>query len=89
MPEIIKQKALQLEPVQGSYRACKFSHTFPKEKPFNYSPLQLWSEHMLIICMYVVTMRQYIISATYFIANAMLMLNCSLQGAIKGTVNLL
>ena len=62
--EIIKQKVLQLEPVQGSYRACKFSHTFPMEKPFNYSPLQLWSEHMLITCMYVVTMCQYIISAT-------------------------
>ena len=28
MPETIKQKALQLEPVLGSYGACKISHTF-------------------------------------------------------------
>ena len=41
MPETIKQEALQLEPVLGSYGACKFSHTFPVEKPFNYSPLKL------------------------------------------------
>ena len=34
MPKTIKQKALQLEPVLGSYGACKFSHTFPMEKPF-------------------------------------------------------
>ena len=43
MPETIKQEALQLEPVLGSYGACKFSHTFPMEKPFNYSPLKLQS----------------------------------------------
>ena len=47
MPEIIKQKALQLEPVLGSYGVCKLSHTFPMEKPFNYSHLKLTSEHML------------------------------------------
>ena len=41
MPEVIKQKALQLEPVLGSYGACKFSHTFPVGKPFNYKPLKL------------------------------------------------
>ena len=41
MPETIKQEALQLEPVLESYGACKFSHTFPMEKPFNYSPLKL------------------------------------------------
>ena len=41
MPERMKQEALQLEPVLGSYGACKFSHTFPMEKPFNYSPLKL------------------------------------------------
>ena len=41
MPETIKQEALQLEPVLGSYADCKFSHTFPMEKPFNYSPLKL------------------------------------------------
>jgi len=41
MPETIKQIALQLEPVLGSYGACKFSHTFPVEKPFNYNPLNL------------------------------------------------
>ena len=35
MPEVIKQKALQLEPVLGSYGACKFSHIFPVEKPFD------------------------------------------------------
>ena len=38
MPEVIKQKVLQLEAVLGSYGACKFSHTFPVEKPFNYKP---------------------------------------------------
>ena len=40
MLETIKQEALQLEPVLESYGACKFSHTFPIEKPFNYSPLK-------------------------------------------------
>ena len=40
MPETIKQEALQLEPQLKSYGACKFSHTFPMEKPFNYSPLK-------------------------------------------------
>ena len=38
LPERIKQEALQLDPALGSYRAFKFSHTFPMEKPFNYSP---------------------------------------------------
>ena len=28
MPEMIKQEALRLEPVLGSYGAFKFSHTF-------------------------------------------------------------
>ena len=41
MPETIKQEALQLEPLLESYEAYKFSHTFPVEKPFNYSPLKL------------------------------------------------
>ena len=41
MPETMKQEALQLEPVLGSYGDCKLSHTFPMEKPFNYSPLKL------------------------------------------------
>ena len=41
MPERIKQEALQLEPVLGSYEAFNFSHTFPMEKPFNYNPLKL------------------------------------------------
>ena len=50
MPEMIKQKALQLEPVLERYRACKFSHTFPMEKPFNYKPLKLPSEQMLMTC---------------------------------------
>ena len=59
MPKMIKQKALQLESVLGSYGACKFSHTFPMEKPFNYKPLKLPSEHMLCS-----NMHQYIISAT-------------------------
>ena len=45
MPETIKQKALQLEPVLGSYGACKLSRTFPMEKPFNYKPLKFPSEH--------------------------------------------
>ena len=43
MPETIKQEALQLESVLESYGACKFSHTFPMEKPFNYSSLKLLS----------------------------------------------
>ena len=33
MPEMMKQEVLQLEPVLGSYEVCKFSHTFPMEKP--------------------------------------------------------
>ena len=51
MPEMSKQKALQPEPVLGSYGACKFFHTFPMEKPFNYKPLMLPSEHMFMTCM--------------------------------------
>ena len=51
MPEVIKQKVLQLEPVLGSYGACKFSHTFPVEKPFNYNPLKLSSQHMFMMYM--------------------------------------
>ena len=41
MPDMIKQKALQLESVLGSNGACKCFHTFPMEKPFNYKPLKL------------------------------------------------
>ena len=41
MHETIKKKALQLEPVLGSYGAFKFSHTFPVEKPFKYNPLKV------------------------------------------------
>ena len=41
MPERMRREALQLEPALGSYGAFKFSHTFPMEKPFNYSPLKL------------------------------------------------
>ena len=84
MPEIMKQEALQLEPVLGSYEACKFSHTFPMEKLFNYNSLKLPSE-----CVCSKNMRQYIISTHNFVAKAMLMLNCSPQGAVKGTINLL
>ena len=51
MPETINQKALQLEPVLGNYGACKFSHTFPMEKPFNYKPFKLLSGHMFMMCM--------------------------------------
>ena len=40
MPKTIKEEVLQLEPVLESCRACKFSHTFPMEKPFKYSPLK-------------------------------------------------
>ena len=43
IPEMMKQELLQLEPVLGSYGDSKFSHTFPTEKPFNYSPLKLLS----------------------------------------------
>ena len=48
MLEMIQQKAFQLEPVLGSYGACKFSHAFPMKKPFNYKPLQLPSGHMFM-----------------------------------------
>ena len=41
MPETIKQEVLQLEPVLERYGACKFSHTFPMEKPFKFYPLKL------------------------------------------------
>ena len=51
MPETIKEKALQLEPVLESYETCKFSHIFPMEKPFNCNPLKLASEHMFMTCM--------------------------------------
>ena len=53
MLETIKQKALQLEPVLGSYGACKFSHTFPIEKPF----LQTFevTERTYVYDVYVVT----------------------------------
>ena len=51
MPETIKQKALQLEPVMGSNGAYKFSHTFPMEKPFNYKPLKLPSRRMFMTYM--------------------------------------
>ena len=49
MPEMIKQEALQLEPVLESYEACEFSNTFPMEKPFNYSPLNLLSWNMFMM----------------------------------------
>ena len=52
MAEVIKQKALQLEPVLGSYEAYKFFHIFPVEKPFNFSPLKLPSQHMFMTCIY-------------------------------------
>ena len=58
MLEMIQQKAFQLEPVLGSYGACKFSHAFPMKKPFNYKPLQLPSGHMFMTCMYVVKTRE-------------------------------
>ena len=51
MPETIKQEALQLEPPLESYEAYKFSHTFPVEKPFNYSPLKLpcsWRDVLVV-----------------------------------------
>ena len=50
MPQTIKQKALQLESVLGSYEACKFPHTFPVEKPFNYNYCKLLSRHMFMTC---------------------------------------
>ena len=59
MPEMIKQKALKLEPILGSYGACKFSHTFLMEKPLTTT---LPSKHIYDV--YVVTTHQYIISVT-------------------------
>ena len=43
MSETIKQKVLD------SYGACKFSHTFPMEKSFKYSPLKLSSWYMFVM----------------------------------------
>ena len=63
MPDMINQKVLQLEPVLGNYGACKLSHTFPKEKPFNFNPLKLPSKHNYVYDMYVVTTHQCIVSA--------------------------
>ena len=61
MPESIKQQAFQLEAIQGSYGAFKFSHTFPMEKAFNYKSLKLPSGQNAYD-VYVVKARQYIIS---------------------------
>ena len=43
-------EVLQLEPVLGSYEACKFSHTFLMKKPINYNPLELLSKNMFMTC---------------------------------------
>ena len=52
MPKVIKQKAIQLEPVLGSYGACKFSHIFPVE-------MKLPSQHNNYVNdMYIATTRQ-------------------------------
>ena len=45
----MKQEVLQLEPLLGSYGACKFSHTFPMEKSFNYSPLKLHVCYVFVV----------------------------------------
>ena len=58
MPETIKYIALQLEPIQGSYEASKFSHTFPEEKPFNYKVTEL----TYVYDVYIAKTRQYILS---------------------------
>ena len=52
MLKMVKQKALPLEPVKEGYRACKFSHTFPVEKPLNNNPLKLPSGHIFMTCIY-------------------------------------
>ena len=43
-PIYAAQKALHLEPVLRSYGACKLSHTFPMEKPFNYKPYTIMQD---------------------------------------------
>ena len=50
MPETIKQKVLQLEPVLGGSGACKFS-TFPMVKPTDDNPLKLLSGRIFMTCM--------------------------------------
>ena len=62
MPERMKQEALQLELVLESYGACKFFHTFPKEKPFNYSPLKLPSMQTHVCDALVIKSRQCVVS---------------------------
>ena len=52
MPEITKQKVLQLEPILGNYEACKFIYAFPMEKRLNYKPLKLPDGYMFMTCVY-------------------------------------
>ena len=84
MPETMKQEALQLEPVLGSYGACKFSHTFPMEKPFNYSPLKTHVRDALVV-----KPHQCVISNNKRHTFSSLMVNCSLQDSFKGTIKIL
>ena len=51
MPEMIEQKSASAGASLGSYGACKFSSTFPMEKPFDYKPLKSPSGHMFMTCM--------------------------------------
>ena len=59
MPEMMKQKALQLELVPRSYGAYKLFHTFPMEKPFNYNPLNLPSKHMFMTLIALISVGRY------------------------------
>ena len=64
MPEVSKQKVLQLKSVLGSNGACKFSHTFSMEKPLNYVQAFEITKWTYVYDVYVVKTCQYIISTT-------------------------
>ena len=83
MPETIKQEALQLEPLLESYEACNFSHTFPVEKPFNYSPLKYPVRDVLVV-----KRANVSISNNKRPTFSSLMVKCLLKDTSKGTVNI-
>ena len=62
MLETIKQETHQLKPVLESYRACKISHTFPMEKPFEVTELThvpdlfVVNAHQVIIGVYTLSL---------------------------------
>ena len=51
MPETIKQKAIQLEPVIGSYKARKVFPHISCGEVVQLQPLKLLSQHMHMTCL--------------------------------------